>query len=73
MTSEQIDKLHQKIISGQSLKMLCWEFKMKEKDIIKFAKDKGLILRKGDHISYANKIDKKKFIETVKPRDLTVF
>lgn len=66
MTFEQKEKLIQKIVSGQSIKMLCWEFKMKEKQMINFAKDQGLILRKGDHISYANKIDKRKFIESVK-------
>lgn len=58
MTPEIKQKLIQRIGSGQSLKMLCWEFKMKQKEITKFAKDNGYIVRNADFICYANKLDK---------------
>jgi hypothetical protein len=60
MNSEQKEKLVKRINSGQSLKMLSWEFKVKEYEIVRFAKENGCVLRKNDYISYSNKLDKKK-------------
>jgi len=60
MNSEQKEKLIKRISAGQSLKMLSWEFKVKEYEIVRFAKEHGYILRKNDYISYSNKLDKKK-------------
>ena len=58
MTPQIKEKLIQRIASGQSLKMLCWEFKMDKKEITKFAKDNGYVVRNVDFIHYANKLDK---------------
>jgi hypothetical protein len=58
MTPQQKEKLIKRIHSGQSLKMLCWEFKMKEQEIFKFANDNGCIVRTLDFINYANKLEK---------------
>jgi hypothetical protein len=60
MTSEQKEKLIKRIGYGQSLKMLSWEFKMKEYEIMKFAKENGYVIRKDDYLRYSNQLDKKK-------------
>jgi len=60
MTVEQKEKLIQRITSGQSLKMLSWEFKMTPYQISQFAKQHGYVLRTGDYLSYAHKMSKKK-------------
>jgi hypothetical protein len=60
MTSEQKEKLIKRISNGQSLKMLSWEFKMKEYEIMKFAKENGYVIRKDDYLRYSNQLDKKK-------------
>jgi hypothetical protein len=59
MTSEQKEKLVKKINTGQSLKMLSWEFKIKEYEIVKFAREHGYVLRKNDYLRYSNQIEKK--------------
>lgn len=55
MTDQQKEKLMNRIKSGQSIEMLCWEFKMNKKDIKKFSKEHNLILRTTDSIRHANK------------------
>jgi hypothetical protein len=60
MNSEQKEKLVKRIGAGQSLKMLSWEFKVKEYEIVKFAKENGYVLRKDDYLRYSNQLDKKK-------------
>lgn len=56
MNEEQQEKLKNKIKSGQSMEMICWEFKLKKSHVTSFAKKNNLILRTGDPIRYANKI-----------------
>lgn len=59
MTAETKEKLIQRINSGQSLKMLCWEFNINKTKIIEFAKENSLILRTRDFLNYAHKVNKK--------------
>ena len=58
MTDQQKEKLKQRIRSGQTIDMLCWEFKMNKKDIYSFAKDNSLILRTSDYLRYVAKLSK---------------
>lgn len=59
MNDKEKQKLKDKIISGQSLAMLVWEFKSNKKQIIKFAKDNNLLLRNTDSIYYSSRIQEK--------------
>jgi hypothetical protein len=57
--TEQEEKLKQKINSGQSLKMICWEFKMNKSSVISFAKKNNLILRTKDDLRFSSKLNKR--------------
>lgn len=59
MNDEIKEKLINRIKSGQSLKMICWEFKMKKKNVLDFVKQEKLILRTKDELRYSAKIAKK--------------
>jgi hypothetical protein len=59
MTDEIKEKLRNRILSGQSLKMICWEFKMKKQNVLEFAKQENLILRTKDELRYTAKVAKK--------------
>jgi len=56
MTDQQKEKLKERIRSGQTIDMLCWEFKMNKKNISSFAKEHSLVLRTGDYLRYASKL-----------------
>lgn len=56
MDSIQKEKLRVKIINGQSLKMLAWEFKITKKEIIRFAAENNLVLRQTSGLSHAGRV-----------------
>lgn len=52
LTDSEEKELYKQIDKGQSLQMLCYVFKFKKHFIKKFAKLKGLVLRKEHEVDY---------------------
>lgn len=52
------DKLRKKILVGQSLQMICYEFKISEKNVRLFARENNLVIRTKDALNYAARLEK---------------
>jgi hypothetical protein len=53
---EVLDKFLQRVYQGQSITMLCWEFKLKPFQVKQICKENNVIVNGGDIITYSNKL-----------------
>ena len=60
MNQETKMKILKKINSGQSKKMILWEFKITDKELKGIAREFKIPVRSVDEITYANKLHKKR-------------
>lgn len=52
---DKLEKFKLRVSQGQSINMLCWEFKISSKEVKKICKDNNLILNTGDYLMFANR------------------
>lgn len=53
---ELLDKFIQRVYNGQSIYMLCWEFKISQFEVRQLCKEHNLIVNSGDSITFGNKM-----------------
>jgi hypothetical protein len=57
LSTEKTNLFKKRVMNGQSLKMIMWEFKLSEKQVKSLCKDHSLILNVKDELRYVNKLD----------------
>lgn len=58
LTPEKLETFKKRVISGQSLQMICWEFKLKPVDVKYLCKEHNLIVNSAGELNYVSKIHK---------------
>ena len=56
LKQDKLQKFIQRVYQGQSMSMLCWEFKISPFDVKQLCKDNNLILNTGDIIKFCNRL-----------------
>lgn len=52
---ENFEKFKLRVAQGQSITMLCWEFKISSVEVRRLCKENNLTLNTGDYLKFANK------------------
>lgn len=58
LSKEKLELFKKRVNSGQSPQMLRWEFKLKDREILKLCKEHSLMLNASDSVFYANKVNR---------------
>jgi hypothetical protein len=58
LPKNKIELFKKRVVNGQSLKMLKWEFKLKDDQIKTLCKEYNLILNTVDYLNYSYKLSK---------------
>lgn len=59
ISNEKLELFKKRVISGQSLIMLKWEFKLSEDQVRNLCKQHNLLLNTTDYLSYTSKMVKR--------------
>lgn len=54
-SEEKLEKFRVRVAQGQSITMLCWEFKISSAEVKRLCKENNLILNTGDYLIFANR------------------
>ena len=56
LKTEVLAKFINRVYQGQSINMLCWEFKLTQYQVRQICKQNSLVVNSGDYITFSNKL-----------------